>query len=248
MKYNYLILLLTLSLFSCSKYIEGEVRDNFGNPIEGVKVSIENSDFQSFTDPNGNYKLDYVPGEFSVSFNKEDYVSETVGLNITEKQRYPMSKIELIRYPESEGIYIEDSLDYILLEESTFPTSKRQGASLMLFSKITQTLYHFPDSAIQLAAGDGTLEIFQFKAKGYRVIGPNSNGIIALDNQTAIIPQRWPKWEIVKLDDNLYRRDIKIKEGSKIILVKATAGSFLGSKIFTTMNKSGTPVEITNNE
>ena len=73
-KYYSLILLLSLFLFSCSKYKEGEVRDNFGKPVNGVMVSIENSNFKSFTDPNGNYKLDYVPGELSSSLVQKEVV------------------------------------------------------------------------------------------------------------------------------------------------------------------------------
>lgn len=40
---------------SCSKNLEGIVKDNFNNPVKHVLVKIENSNFKTLTDEDGKY-------------------------------------------------------------------------------------------------------------------------------------------------------------------------------------------------
>ena len=69
---------------SCSKNLEGIVKDNFNNPVKHVLVKIENSNFKTLTDENGKYSLDYAAGSFNIHFSKENFVSTTLDLNISD--------------------------------------------------------------------------------------------------------------------------------------------------------------------
>ena len=60
---------------SCSKNLEGIVKDNFNNPVKHVLVKIENSNFKTLTDEDGKYSLDYAAGSINIriKFTKDEF-------------------------------------------------------------------------------------------------------------------------------------------------------------------------------
>lgn len=222
---------------SCSKNLEGIVKDNFGNPVQDVLVKIENSNFETLTTEDGRYSLDYAAGSFKLQFSKENYVSTNIELNISEKRKYPIQDVQLIKYPDSSGVYFKDSANYVRLTEQAFPTTVTKDQ--MLFTTVRKTLYQFPDSSNYIKSDNSKIELYQFKDFGYQLIAPNKNGIIAVRESTAITPQVWITSDITKLDDNMYKRSIQVNSPTNLVLVQANTGSFLGFKIFRQMRSSG---------
>lgn len=82
-KYLYSLLaiaILSACLLGCGKNEEdsnimGKVINVFGDPLGGVHVSIENSEFTSITGQDGMYSLDYVPGTIKIVYTKEGFES-----------------------------------------------------------------------------------------------------------------------------------------------------------------------------
>lgn len=127
---NHLYLIIILIVFSaCEKKIKGKVVNNFNQPIEGVDVSISNSNFNSVTDADGEFEIDYVAGEFVISFKKPNHRSETRNLKITQKEEYPLNKIELIKYPLKDGLFLMGKEGYIELKKSTLIKTEKTEKS-----------------------------------------------------------------------------------------------------------------------
>ncbi len=84
---------LMLSMISCQKPIEGNIKDNFDNNLSGVEITIDNSNYKSTSSPEGQFSIDYAPGKFAIQFKKEGYISKTQTLEITEKTKYPLGQI-----------------------------------------------------------------------------------------------------------------------------------------------------------
>lgn len=115
MKTKLLLLLigLSLTLTSCDKSIKGKVVDNFKKPVNGLKVSIKNSAFESITDKEGDFKIDYVAGKIELIFEKENYIPVSKELDISERAQYPIGIINMIRVPDSTGIYYKGTDGFI---------------------------------------------------------------------------------------------------------------------------------------
>lgn len=80
------ILILALITMGCeSKTINGQVVDNFGTPLAGVSVQVENSAFSTTTNPQGHYELNYAPGSFNVVFSFRGILSKDNRLNYLRK-------------------------------------------------------------------------------------------------------------------------------------------------------------------
>lgn len=88
-----------ISLLFCScgnnEQIEGYILDNNGKSLEGVKVNIKGSNFETMTDSNGFYALDFAQGEIEISFTKEGYFSNELLLTLYSKAYYPAADITL---------------------------------------------------------------------------------------------------------------------------------------------------------
>lgn len=115
-------ILLAILFFSCAKKkIEGQVFDNFNQPLEGVIVTIANSTFQATTDSEGSYSIDYVPGSINLSYTKQGYTSGNLNLDITRKESFPAQKIVLIKIPTS-----SEAKDLIIKKEG-FPNYRTES-------------------------------------------------------------------------------------------------------------------------
>lgn len=110
MQNKIIILLLTIfTLASCEKKtINGSVDDNFNRPLSNVTVQVKNSQFQTTTDKNGDYSLDYAPGNITILYSAPGYTDSAVTLNITEKQKYPAQRVTLCKKPLGDEVYFSD--------------------------------------------------------------------------------------------------------------------------------------------
>lgn len=108
-----------LSACGQSARIEGQVKDAFGQPLEGVLVKIEKSAFSTTTDASGKYHLEYAPGEFIVTYTKGGFTSEEVKLNISQNAKFPAEVQTLYPMPSEKGVYLLDTKSGRLIKGST---------------------------------------------------------------------------------------------------------------------------------
>ncbi|NOU18470.1 MAG: carboxypeptidase regulatory-like domain-containing protein [Bacteroidales bacterium] len=129
---NYSLLLLLgflIILNSCDKSINGKVIDNFNQPVEGVKIKIKNSAFESVTDKNGNFKIDFTAGKFEIEFQKENYILISKELEIAENKSYPLGQVDIIRIPNSKGLFFKGSNDFIQVPNITLNSERVKNPS-----------------------------------------------------------------------------------------------------------------------
>lgn len=93
-------------------FIEGLVLDNFGNPLEGVRVYIEKTTLEAKTDTRGRYSIEYPPGVFTIIAEKKGYRSTTRELAVTTSMRLPAEDMMLFKLPKGEGIFVYGEPDY----------------------------------------------------------------------------------------------------------------------------------------
>lgn len=84
---NTFFFLLTLFCFSAeglaqNYYLSGQVTSSLGQPIKGVGVFIKNSNFFSFSDDSGYYKMLLPVGTFTLYVEKSGYVTKSRKLSI----------------------------------------------------------------------------------------------------------------------------------------------------------------------
>lgn len=110
----------SLMAFSClkSNRIEGKVVDFFGQPINDVEITIENSNFKSLSDKNGLYEIDYAPGDVKLVYLKNGYSENELHLNISEKSFFPAKDIKLIQMPIHKGICLMANNKYLELPKA----------------------------------------------------------------------------------------------------------------------------------
>jgi ankyrin repeat protein len=94
-------------LISCSQsgYITGTVKDIAGQPLQGVAVKIKGSQIETLSDKNGNYRINYVPGNFTLIFAKKGYTSFELPLILLAKEKYPAEEVVLCKLPKEVGFY-----------------------------------------------------------------------------------------------------------------------------------------------
>lgn len=136
-------------LSSCDKSIHGNIKDNFGVPIENIKISIPNSGYKTTTDIKGEFKLDYAAGEFDVVFEKEGYLPFDKSLKIAEHKQYPLGDMEIIRLPKGKGIYYIGDDDYLELPKIKLPSTKKTGYDFSIGYYTTYD-YFFPKDTLGL--------------------------------------------------------------------------------------------------
>lgn len=97
--------IISLILSSCGNpTINGKVVDIFDKPIEGVKISIEGTSLETYSNTSGLYHSDYVPGPISLIFRKKGFTPENLQLEIAEKMEFPAKDVMMIEIPH-DGLY-----------------------------------------------------------------------------------------------------------------------------------------------
>ena len=113
-----ILLLATVVLSGCdfagNEYIEGTVVDMFGNPLEGVVIKISNSAFETTTDSDGAYALDYVPGALNITYTKDGYTSDKLDIELHQKAHFPAQEVTLYTIPVDLHLKLTQDLHLIL--------------------------------------------------------------------------------------------------------------------------------------
>lgn len=109
------ILFGLLALTGCGEAptLNGLVRDNFGQALAGVVVSIPGTEFTITTDEAGAYKLPYAPGQLQVAFAKEGYQGETLAVGATVRTQFPMREVVLYKTLTQMGLFLVGKTRYI---------------------------------------------------------------------------------------------------------------------------------------
>jgi hypothetical protein len=146
-------IVLTLSLpllIACErKQIQGSVRDPFGKAIDGVTVKIEKSSFETITDREGHYSLDYAPGTFILKFSKPSYTTQQLELTISQMTSFLAETVEMYPIPSSQGIFCVGADQLIELRRGGIKKKERRG---FLFGS-TARYYASDDSNVSVKPG-----------------------------------------------------------------------------------------------
>jgi len=137
-----LMVIITITLFSCKRTaIEGVVKDGFGNPIKDVVVSIDGTQFTSKTDDNGEYSVEYVPGDIKVNISKVGYTDTSFNLKIATETTYPIATATVYEIPKEKGVWVMDygSKQYEKIKIAT--TSVRSWSTSEWFTSVCYEVY-----------------------------------------------------------------------------------------------------------
>jgi hypothetical protein len=104
-----------MALAACGEApaLNGRVMDNFGQPLQGVTVSIAGAEETAVTDEAGTYKLPYSPGQLTVSFTKEGYQPETTAVGATVRTQFPMREVMLYKELRQYGLFVVGKTNYM---------------------------------------------------------------------------------------------------------------------------------------
>lgn len=100
--------LMVSSVFICAcggKKIEGVVVDPFGRPVDSVLVQVETTTFQSLTNKQGQYRIDYAPGKVTLLFSKPGFTTHEMTLDIQQKMKFPAESLMVYPKPSTPGMY-----------------------------------------------------------------------------------------------------------------------------------------------
>ena len=88
-----------------SNEIQGTVKDPFGNGIEGVTVSIEQSDLRSSTGKDGRYSITAILGTFILQHSKPGYTTQKITLTSRRNTPFPAQTLTMYPIPPEPGLY-----------------------------------------------------------------------------------------------------------------------------------------------
>jgi hypothetical protein len=105
--------------------VTGEVRDGFGRPLTGVRVSVQGTTFEATTGGDGSYAVAYVPGKVALSFRKEGHTSASLAFDIAAEASYPAEKVVLYEVPQGAGVYFFGEREYVPLARGKVTSETR---------------------------------------------------------------------------------------------------------------------------
>ncbi len=165
--------------------IVGNVYDEEGNPIEGVKVKLfftrSQSGFEVLTDANGKWVASWVRGGgWNVDFKKAGYMPKKISIQVKESSRNPTIEIKLKKV---EGFVISDELVEALTEGNKLFEEGKYEEAIEIFEKI---LEEFPDAyVVNKNIGNAYFQMEKYdKAEEFymKILekDPNNNEVILL--------------------------------------------------------------------
>lgn len=118
--------------------LAGTVIDNFEKPLEGAKVRILGSAFETTTKPDGTYALPYVPGALQLLIEHDGHDPENFSLELAQASNYPVETKRLLQRPPSNDIFYWGVDAWHHLEPcTTYQVEKDHG----VFSQDGSTVY-----------------------------------------------------------------------------------------------------------
>jgi len=165
--------------------IVGNVYDEEGNPIEGVKVKLfftrSQSGFEVLTDANGKWVASWIRGGgWNVDFEKAGYMPKKISIQVKGLSRNPAIKTKLKKV---EGVVILDKLVEGLTEGNKLFKEGKYEEAIEIFEKI---LEESPDAYIvNKNIGNAYFEMEKYdKAEEFymKILEkePNNNDVILL--------------------------------------------------------------------
>jgi hypothetical protein len=148
-------LAMILLLSACGKpKVEGNVTDAFGKPLEGASVTVEGTSFSTTTGDDGDYAIQFVPGQFKVKVKKDGYTTATVPFTVAESTNVPAATVELFPRPTEPGIYYigKDKLEPL-------PSSRLRR------EEVRNPIAWLPGSTRYLLQSDSSLELPEGEAR-----------------------------------------------------------------------------------
>lgn len=114
--------------------ISGQVIDFFGDPVEGVKVTIPGTTYNTSTGGDGRYAITYVPGEVHVSFTKEGYTGANMEFTLSTEAAVPAETVVLYKIPKRKGIHLLSEKMYHTLRQSELSREQKKFPSTLKWS------------------------------------------------------------------------------------------------------------------
>lgn len=124
------VLVAFLVLTSCDKAIKGNLIDNFNKPVENVDIKILNSAYNTKSNIDGKFKIDFSSGKFVVDFQKSSYILVQKELEITDQRNYPIGTINMYRVPETTGLFFKGDNDFIEIPQIELKYSEKTTHSM----------------------------------------------------------------------------------------------------------------------
>lgn len=101
-----LLALLALAGCSPSYTMSGLVKDNFGNPLEGVSVSVDATGYTAVTDKTGRYRVGFDPGAVNIRFAKDGYVPGHFGIRLARQAAVAIDVVVLQKVAPGDGLWL----------------------------------------------------------------------------------------------------------------------------------------------
>lgn len=109
-------LLVAVVLAGCARpRIEGEVVDNFGQPVEGATITITGARYSAKTDGEGHYSIRFKPGHLTVLATKEECIPDSLTVTLENRRPFEARTLELFRRPPGPGLFLLGADDYVVL-------------------------------------------------------------------------------------------------------------------------------------
>lgn len=120
--------------------LKGYVYDEQGNPIEGVTVKLyfptARDGFTLQTDKDGEWVASWIRnGEWSIDFEKAEYMPEKISVQVSEVRRNPDMEITLKRAQVSG---ISEDLEALLSEGNDLFAEEKYAEAIAVFSKMLE--------------------------------------------------------------------------------------------------------------
>ena len=139
--------------------ITGTVNDSAKKtPLENVGIRIANSGFESKAGKNGQFKLPFVPGNFTVVFEGKGLIPKAVPLSLSSNSNYPMGEVNMYQFPIIIDMY-ENPLDGVAI---TVKQASYDSKGTLLSNAVSNS-----EGQVLMEYSKGDLQITAAK-KGYR--------------------------------------------------------------------------------
>jgi len=113
------IFFLVLSHLTLGSTLEGTVYDQLGKPLQGVSVSVLNSNDGTSTNSSGGFRLDLDNGNYTIQFSYLGYETKTEKIQLTSAGRVLEIYLKESDFQLAEAEVVADSRDinYLLKKE-----------------------------------------------------------------------------------------------------------------------------------
>jgi len=103
----YMRFLFIIALTACSPArISGTVVDGTGQPISGVSVSIDGTAVSASTAENGQYALDFTPGDQVIKITHPRYFERIHTIHLSEQKPHTLKPTVLVKKPTEDGLFV----------------------------------------------------------------------------------------------------------------------------------------------